>query len=307
MKNSGVRPAFDEFLALSKRGNTVPVYRQILADFETPLSAYLKIEGRGPSYLLESVEQGERLGRYSFLGASPAWVLESRGREMQFISKKDNRRWTTGTDPLTELEHLMASYRAVGLPDLPRFAGGCVGYAGYDVVRFFEPVGGEKPDVLNVPDSVWMLSDTLVIFDHLEHVMKVVANATIPEGPSKTQPKRAQAAYKKAVAQIAAMIRQLKQPLWYSPPAAARKLKSGAVRSNVSRPAFLKAVRAAKGHIGKGDAIQIVLSQRFEVPVACPPFEVYRALRSINPSPYMFYLNFGAFALVGSSPEILVH
>ena len=299
-------PTPEEFLRLAKRGNVIPVYREILADFETPLSAYLKLEGRGPAYLLESVERGERLGRYSFLGSSPGMVLESRGREMWLKGERESRQWTTMTDPLTELKQIMEKYRGVPVPGLPRFSGGFVGYSGYDTVRFFEPVGKEKPDSLNVPDSVWMLADSLVIFDHLEHVMKVVSNAMIPPGPASTLKARASAAYQKAVRRIEEMTRKLRQPLWYSPPGGKRELDNLPVRSNVARERFLSNVRKAKQAIGRGEAIQIVLSQRFGLPITCAPFEIYRALRSLNPSPYMFYLNLGAFSLVGSSPEILV-
>ncbi len=299
-------PSLEEFLTLAKRGNVIPVYRQILADFETPLSAYLKLEGRGPAYLLESVEGQERLGRYSFIGSNPSLIVESRGREMWAKSKQGNRQWTTLTDPLVELEQLMASYRSVSAPGLPRFSGGFVGYAGYDVVRFWEPIGPPKKDLLGVPESVWLLSDTVVIFDHVERVMKVVANATIPDGDGASCTKRAKAVYGQATRRVESIVRQLRQPLWYSPPKDHRRLENPSVRSNMSRGTFIQAVQKAKQAIRDGEAIQVVLSQRFEVPVACSGFEIYRALRSLNPSPYMFYLNLGSFALIGSSPEILV-
>ena len=288
------RPSEREFLRLARRGNVVPVYRQIPADFETPLSAYLKLEGKGPAYLLESAEQGERFGRYSFIGSEPRRVLQIRGR-----------------DSIAELERLLSSYRGVSVPGLPRFSGGLVGYAGYDTVRFLEPVGPKKPDVLGVPDSVWMLSDSVVIFDHLEHVMKVVANAVIPPGPASTLKRRAKKSYAQAARRAEEMVRRLEMPLRRS----ARRLNKSTgykvpgtqrVSSNMSRKAFTAAVRKAKRAISDGETIQIVLSQRFGVPVRCAPFEIYRSLRSLNPSPYMFYLNLGGFALVGSSPEILV-
>ncbi len=291
---------------MSRRGNVIPVYQEILADFETPLSAYLKLEGRGPAYLLESVEQGERLGRYSFLGASPGLVVESRGREMWVKSARENRQWTTLTDPLKELQQLLKPYKPVELPGLPRFCGGFVGFAGYEIVRFLEPIGKPKPDPLGLPDSIWLLSDTLVIFDHIERTMKVVANAAIPAGSRAMLERRAKAAYSKAVKRIEGMIRSLKQPLWYAPATARRHLNSAPVRSNMSREKFMSGVRRAKQAISQGETIQVVLSQRFQVPVACAPFEIYRALRTVNPSPYMFYLNLGPFALIGSSPEILV-
>ena len=298
-------PAFPEFLRLVRRGNVIPVYRQILADFETPLSAYLKLEGKGPSYLLESVEGGERLGRFSFLGSGPALVLESKDRKMKLTQNGRTQTWMTGSDPLAELEKLSGAYKAVELPGLPRFTGGFVGYAGYDIVRFLEPVGARKKDVLRVPDSVWMLSDSLVIFDHLEHIMNVVSNAIIPPGSAGSLERRARVAYAKATGRVDDLVRNLRKPV---PVSAAKKRgkTSLSVRSNMTPAAFIAAVRKAKQAISEGETIQIVLSQRFETPVTCRPFEIYRALRSLNPSPYMFYLNLGSFALVGSSPEILV-
>ncbi len=312
-----VRPSFEEFLRLARRGNVIPVYREILADFETPLSAYLKLAGRGPSYLLESVEGGERLGRYSFLGSSPAMVIESRGSQMRLTSRGRTRRWVTRTDPFRELEQLLRPYRSVEVPGLPRFCGGFVGYAGYDTVRFLEPVGDPKPDRLRVPDSVWLLSDTLVVFDHLEHLLQVVANAILPQGSAGSLVRRARAAYAGALSRLDRMTRALRQPL---PPRLVRRTRTHAgtpyrtrsryvlpdVKSNMSAGMFTAAVREAKRAIAAGEAIQIVLSQRFEVPVTARPFEIYRALRSLNPSPYMFHLDLGGFALVGSSPEILV-
>jgi anthranilate synthase component I len=299
-----VRPSFPEFLRLARRGNVVPVYRQILADFETPLSAYLKLEGKGPAYLLESVEGGERWGRYSFLGSDPAFVLESKGRRMRLTRDGKTEKWITDSDPLAELQRLMAFFRVVSVQGLPRFCGGAIGYAGYDLVRFLEPVGPDKPDVLEVPDSLWMLSCSLVVFDHLEHVMKAVSNAVIPPGPASTLERRARAAYAQADLQVGRMARSLKRPL---PDASRRKgRRPSAVHSNLSPEAFMSAVRKAKQAIAQGEAIQIVLSQRFETAVSCRPFDIYRALRCLNPSPYMFYLNLGSFALAGSSPEILV-
>ena len=298
-------PSLDEFLRLARRGNVVPVYRPIPADFETPLSAYLKLEGRGPAYLLESAEQGERFGRYSFLGSEPRLVVEIRGRQILQRSGAARKRWIS-PDPIRDLEKLLSSYRGVSVPGLPRFSGGLVGYAGYDTVRFLEPVGPKKPDVLGVPDSVWMLSDAVVIFDHLEHAMKVVANAVIPPGPASTLKSRAAKAYAEAVRRVDGMVRKLERSLSLPSPQRGEGKGEGKVQSNMSRARFILAVRRAKRAISDGETIQIVLSQRFERPVRCAPFEIYRALRSLNPSPYMFYLNLGDFALVGSSPEILV-
>ena len=284
-----LRPTEQEFLRLARRGNVIPVYREILADFETPLSAYLKLEGRGPAYLLESAEQGERFGRYSFIGSEPRAVLKISGR-----------------DPIAEMERLLSSYRGVRVAGLPRFSGGLVGYAGYDAVRFLEPVGPKKRNVLGVPDSIWMLSDSVVIFDHLEHVMKVVANGIVPPGPAAALPSRAKAAYAQAARRVERMTRRLQGPLPRSRSSRWKGRGNGKVSSNLSRQAFIGAVRKAKRAISEGEIIQAVLSQRFEMPARCSPFGIYRSLRSLNPSPYMFYLNLGSFALVGSSPEILV-
>ncbi len=300
-------PSLAAFARLAAQANVIPVCRTIRAAAETPLSAYLKLEGRGPAYLLESAEQGKGMGRYSFIGAAPSLVVESHGRRMTVTDRRGTRRWTMAHDPLWELQQLLAPYRSVTLPGLPRFAGGFVGYVGYDLVRFLEPVGPAKPDVLGVPDSVWMLSDTVVVFDHLERVLKIIVNAMIPSGTPATLGRRAGTAYARAAARIDEIIEQLQRPAPAARPSAPRRTRRpSAVRSNMTRPAFLAAVQRAKAAIAQGETIQIVLSQRFEVPVACRPFEIYRALRSVNPSPYMFYFHRGSFALVGSSPEILV-
>ncbi len=284
----------------------VPVYREVSTRVLEPLSAYSKLEGMGPAYLLESVEQGEVLGRYSFIGSNPKLILESRGKRMKLTQGGRTRSWTTKTDPFQELKKLSDQYRALPVPGLPRFSGGFVGYAGYDMVRFLEPVGKRKPDHLNVPDSIWMLSDTVVIFDHLMGHIKVVVNAVIPKGSRTSLSKRARAAYDKATREVDGLVDQLRIPVRPAPFKRRRVSHAGGVRSNVSKGRFLSAVKKAKQAISMGEAIQIVLSQRFRVPVNCPPLNVYEALRSVNPSPYMFYLNFGKFALAGSSPEILV-
>ncbi len=297
MKAAKVYPSAEQFAKLAKKGNLVPVWTEIPADFDTPLSAYLKLEGTGPAYLLESVEQGEKLGRYSFLGSSPRWILESKGRQMSLREGKKIRRWTTASDPLRELELLLGRYRAVETEGLPRFSGGVVGYAGYEMVRFLEPVGAAKKDKLGVPDSIWMLSDSVVVFDHVERRMKLVVNALISDDPAR--------AYRQAVQTLNRLTLKMKTPLRSS---AARKpaAASKKVASNLSKAAFVKAVREAKKAISAGEIIQVVLSQRFSRRASVPAFDIYRALRSINPSPYMFYLNLGSFALAGTSPEILV-
>ncbi|PIQ81962.1 MAG: anthranilate synthase component I [Candidatus Omnitrophica bacterium CG11_big_fil_rev_8_21_14_0_20_64_10] len=304
---NGCLPSEAAFLRLARRGNVIPVVREIPADFETPLSAYLKLAGagRGPSFLLESVEGGERLARYSFLGAAPAFTISSRGHQMTLRRGRRTRRWRTAVDPLTELKSVLADYKEVPAPGLPRFTGGLVGYGGYDLARFLEPVGERLPDRLNLPDAFWMLSDTVVVFDHVERRMKIVANGIVEPGFKAGLPVRARRAYQKAVRRIEEQARKLQRPL-KAPAPVRRRGRSLTVRSNMTPSDFLKKVSRAKRAIGRGEAIQIVLSQRFETPVSAPPFEIYRALRSLNPSPYMFYLDTGEAALVGSSPETLV-
>ena len=295
-------PTLNEVRRLASRGNLIPLYREIPADFETPLSAYLKVEGAGPAYLLESVEGGEQVARYSFLGSSPRLIFQSRGAEVTIKENGRSHRFLTREDPLLELRRLLAPYRAVDLPHLPRFTGGLVGYVGYDLVRFFEPVPEIAADDLHVPETLFLLSDTLVIFDHVEHRLKVVAHVDLTRGGSASAVPQA---YAEAVGKIEHLATRLRGPLprRLSP----RKGRgSFSVASNMTRSQFLRKVRQVKKNISEGEIIQGVLSQRFSARVSAHPFSIYRALRSVNPSPYMFYLNLGKFTLIGSSPEILV-
>jgi anthranilate synthase component 1 len=290
-------PSRNEFIELAKQGNLVPVYAEMLADFETPLSAFQKIDNGDHSFLLESVEGGENLARYSFLGGSPSLVFSSKGSKVSIREGKVTKNFQSN-DPITELKAIMSRYKSVGLSGLPRFSGGLVGYIGYDIVRFFERIPDKNADDLKVPDCLFMLADTMLIFDHVDRKIKVVSNAHVTGDAGKC--------YDSAVKRIAGIIDKLKSAkekkyaTHKTPP---RKIS---FKSNATKEEFAASVNSAKEHIRKGDIIQVVLSQRFQVPVKSEPFQIYRALRSINPSPYMYYLKMGDICLVGSSPEIMV-
>ena len=292
-------PDKKEFIKLSKKGSLIPVYTQILADFETPLSAFAKIDKGEYSFLLESVEGGERIARYSFLASSPSLVFSSKAGKIT-MSEGGKRREFIAKDPIEELKKILARYKFVNVKGLPRFSGGLVGFLGYDMVRFMEKLPDENTDDLKIPDSVFMLTDTLLIFDHVDHKIKVISNAHVKGSPAKC--------YEEAVKKIDNLVRLLQSPVHERKQAFSEKKKSGALEleSNFTKKEFEDAVKAAKVYIKKGDIIQMVPSQRFSTPIESKPFDIYRALRSINPSPYMYYLKLASISLVGSSPEIMV-
>ncbi len=292
-------PTKEEFVKLAAKGNLIPVYREILADFETPLSAFTNIDKGDYSFLLESVEGGERIARYSFLGSSPSLVFSSKGKKIELREGKISKSFTTKDDPMKELKKILAKYKFVKTKGLPRFCGGLVGFLGYDMVRFFEDIPNKNYDDLKIPESVFMLTDTILIFDHVDHKIKVVSNVHVKSSASD--------AYDEAVRRIDSIIRDLKPAKSGKAAFTVRKgPKQFSLKSNLTKAAFEEAVGKAKGYIKKGDIIQAVLSQRLQVSISAHPFDIYRALRSINPSPYMYYLKFGDFSLVGSSPEIMV-
>lgn len=292
-------PDKKEFIKLAKHGNLIPVYAEIEADLLTPVSAFLRIKGRGYSYLLESVEGEEKLARYSFLGSDPSLVFKSTGRQIEIKEYGRVRRYKTDKDPLFEIKNIMAGYSFVPVKGLPRFCGGLVGYIGYDMVRFFENIPDKNLVGLDLPDSVFVLTDTILIFDHVMHKIKIVSNAYI-------KAKKAAAVYAEAVGKIERIIKSLSGA---GPSAPEEKKTAGRIRisSNCSKGAFYGMVRDAKRYIRNGDIIQAVLSQRFSTELGSrEPFRIYRNLRSINPSPYMYYLDFKDIRLIGSSPEIMV-
>ncbi len=292
-----------QFLRLaSRKAAVIPVYREVLADLETPVSAFLKIGDVPHAYLLESVEGGEKVGRFSFIGGDPHLVFSSHGRDVTLAYRgKPARTFKTDRDPLHELQKVLGRYRQAPVKGLPPFSGGAVGYMGYDMVRFFERVPDKNPDAQGIPDSLFIFADTLCAFDHLNKKMKVICNAVPSEF---TDPA---AAYDAALEKIENLIAKLRAT---SAPAATAETDGvpppPRVRSNMTRGAFVRAVRKAKAYIKKGDIFQVVLSQAFQSPVRSQAFDIYRALRSVNPSPYMFYIHAGNFRLVGSSPEVHV-
>jgi len=276
-------PTLEEVRRLKKCGNLVPVCRDIQADLETPVSAYLKIARGNYSFLLESVEGGERLARYSFIGTEPLLILRT-GKE-------------NPVDPLNMVEKKLAQFRPVAIANLPRFHGGMVGYLSYEVARYFERLPCPVQDPQGLPESVLMLAGTLLVFDHVTHKIKVVSHAHL-DGDVDT-------AYREATCKIDDLVNRLEQPM-HSEALKNAPPDRSEVSSNFSQAEFEAIVSQAKEYIYAGDIIQTVLSQRLARRTDANPFAIYRALRSINPSPYMYYLHLGDFYIAGASPELLV-
>ncbi len=295
---------FDEFVDLARRGTFVPVWKEIMADLLTPVSAFMKIaEHSDYAFLLESVEGGERVARYSFLGKDPFLVLRARGGTT--VIERSGVTTTNDAPFVDTLRSLMAEFRSPFVPDLPRFTGGAVGFLGYDATPWFEPslgevwgrgFGGEQAPGPG-DDAGFMLFDTVLAFDHVKHRILVIANARV------TADEDLETLYQFACAKIQFLERELEQSL--SQPERPRR-RPIEVRSNQARETFEQGVRTIKEHIAAGDIYQAVLSQRFETQVDVDPFTVYRALRHVNPSPYMYFIRMGSQAIVGSSPEMLV-
>lgn len=299
MNPDSLHPTADEFVRLARQGNLIPVYREILADMETPVSAFRKIDDGRTSFLLESIEGGEKWARYSFLGSGASRVFRCRGE--YFEELRDGRCQASGrvADPLARLRELMAVYRPVEVDGLPRFFGGAVGYLGYDMVRFVEELPDGNPATIGGWDACFMFTDQLLIFDNMRQTIKLVCNVHLADGADPG------AAYAEARKRIDAMLEQLRRPLQVRPAAADRDGEQP-LEANFSPAGFEDAVRACKEYIRAGDIFQVVLSQRFSGPLQSDPFDIYRALRTINPSPYMYFLRFDESLVVGASPEVLV-
>ncbi|OPX19956.1 MAG: anthranilate synthase component I [Desulfobacca sp. 4484_104] len=292
-----VTPDFDTFQQLAAQGNLIPIYREILGDLETPVLAYKKLRGNSMSYLLESVEGGEKWGRYSFLGLNPALILTVQQQTVRVQDRQETKVYEKVADPFEIIRQVLGCYQAVASPDLPRFYGGLVGYLSYDMVRYIERLPELTPPA-DWPEAILVLADHLLIFDNVRHTIKVVALVHItPEVPLET-------IYEQGVAGLEALIDRLRQPQHFPPPAP--ESATVTLTSNLTPERFQEIVLKAKDYITAGDAIQIVLSQRFQTARQQDPFDLYRALRSINPSPYMFYLDLGDLQLAGASPEVLV-
>jgi len=296
-------PNREEFRDLAKKYNLIPVYKDIIADLETPVSAFQKIQQAAENaFLLESAEQGEKLGRFSFLGANPHLVVTC-ANGVVTIKNGATCKTKKVKDPLSVIEEIISAYKPAKYQDFPPFSGGAVGYLGYDAIKYFEDIPRSGEDDLGLPEMVFVITDTILIFDHLKHRIRVVANAHVEGDEGKV--------YDEAIAKIESLIGQLR-----AVPSAqqfrtitftdnAFKSSNG-IKSNMSKEQFMGAVEKAKDYIRAGDILQTVLSQRFCTEAKVSAFDIYRALRTINPSPYMYYLKFGDFALVGSSPEPLV-
>jgi anthranilate synthase component 1 len=294
-----ITPTKEVFLQKSKQGNLIPVYREILADMETPVSAFRKIDSGKYAYLLESVEGGEKWGRYSFLGANPSRVFRCKGRSVTILKDGVVEQSKEVENPVAALKEMIAPYKPVPMEGLPRFFGGVVGYFSYDMVRFFEDLPAQTEDDLNLPDAVFMLTDTILIFDNVSLKIKVVSNVHLDEGLDPAEE------YDRAVERINRIIDDLKKPMAHPP---LEMDSSGEVEfsSNFSKAEYQHVVERCKEYIKAGDIFQVVPSQRFQARVSGDPFRIYRALRNINPSPYLRYLKLDDFCLVGSSPEVLV-
>ena len=296
-----VVPSPDDFARMARQGNVVPVYTRLAADFETPLSAYLKLRDARNSFLLESAESTEKAGRWSILGSGPRRIFEARGREITIREGAKSRSFTAKGDVLEALETEMAGFRPVTHGELPPFTGGMVGYLSYDAVRQFEPtLGPPPPDPLGIPDAVFLLADTLVVFDHRLRRLFIVANALLDDHD------RPEDAYAEACGRISTVVEILNRPFHVPALNGLIQTEPGQAESNTSREEFEEMVRAGKEYIAAGDIFQFVPSQRFVTDFPQPPVDLYRALRSVNPSPYLFLLELDGFALVGSSPEVHV-
>ncbi len=301
LSTTSVSPTIEEFRNLAAQGNVVPVYAQLAADFETPLSAYLKINGDAEAFLFESAESTGDSGRYSILGSKPRTTITARGQQITLSENGKTTEWQTEKDILTELEQLMEKYNPVTHGNAPPFYGGAVGYLSYDSVRQFEPsISAPAKDELGLPDALFIIAEDLLIFDHRLRRLILVANAFIDEHDTPD------AAYKDAQHRISAMQALLDQPLHITPLNGLTEFETPEMRSNTTQQEYEAMVVKAKKYIAAGDAFQIVPSQRFETDYTGSPVDLYRALRHVNPSPYMFILQLEDFSLVGSSPEVHV-
>lgn len=295
-------PSFDTVKNLARRGNLIPIYREILADLETPVSAFMKISTSDYAFLLESVEGGEKWGRFSFLGASPRLLFRSKGRSAEWIENGRPRSFHVSTTPLDLIKERLDRYVPVPVEGLPRFFGGMVGYFSYDVAGFFEDLPDRLPDDLGLPDCYLMLADTILIFDNVRHSIKIVHNLYLPDYRDLDE------AYRAASSAIAGVENLLAAPLEVpgGGPESGASGRAPEFRDNLTSSEYCRAVGKAKTYIENGDIIQVVLSRRLEAEAPSSTFDLYRALRMINPSPYMFYLHMGELSLAGASPETLV-
>ena len=306
-------PTKEEFCRLAKQGNLIPVTRRLLADQETPLTAYRKIRGQGESFLFESVEGGEHLGRYSFVGCNPRGMIRQTGDQVEWIEEGQVlesfkvvgrggvQNENEVSDGLAVVEKVLANYRPVDVPGLPRFTGGALGFVGHEFIHDIEPVVPRPPeDELGTPTVCFIIADELLVFDRVAQTLTIIVNGIISEGDDPA------VIYDEAASEVERIVSLLEQSSEYKPVSFPAELPEKEFQSNQVKDRFLKNVARAKEYINEGDIIQVVGSQRFSAEVNASPLDVYRAVRSINPSPYMFLLEFEGYSLVGASPEIHV-
>jgi len=297
-----ISPSYEQFLEHLEHGNLVPVWEEVLVDYDTPVSVFRKIESPDYSFLLESVEGGDKWARYSFIGTEPSVVFRSKGRSIEIVHADGETEALTG-DPILTLRDLLSRYRPVSCEELPRFHGGAVGYFGYDMVRFIEDIPDTSPDELDLWDSIYMVMDTVLAFDNVTNKIKVISNAYVPNVEN------AKEEYEKSLAKIAELKGKLRSSLdetftnGISEGASEEEFR---LESNFEPEQFKEAVLRTKEYIKSGDIIQAVISQRWKTDLRVDPFDLYRALRMLNPSPYMFFLRMGDVMLTGSSPEVMV-
>lgn len=289
---------YEEFLKLAGEGTVVPVVKRVMADLLTPVAAYLKIERLSPySFLLESVEGGEKVARYSFLGFGPQTIVRARAGKV--VIENESGEEETDQPMLSTLRRLSGKHIPVRLPDLPPFVCGAVGYMGYDAVRWFEKIPDSNPDDLKIDDAVMMFFSRLLVFDHVRHQIHLIANV-FTEGKTDGLEEE----YRAAMDEIETMEARLGDAI--EPLPRLKLAEPVRLRSNMTKSQFEEAVTRAKEYIAAGDIFQVVLSQRFDVGLGAHPFEIYRSLRVVNPSPYMFYLKIDDRSIIGASPEMLV-
>ncbi|MEO5346540.1 MAG: anthranilate synthase component I [Magnetococcus sp. YQC-9] len=296
-----MHPSLQAFRTLVGQGNLIPVYREIMADLDTPVSAFMKVAGeQSHAFLLESVQGGEKWGRYSMIGLDPMAIFTVNGNRVELSNRRDGSKVVEEGNPVEILRKFMGRFRPVAVEGLPRFHGGAVGFFSYDMVRCFERIPDANPNVLGCPDALFMLTDLTLIFDNLFGKLKVVVNVLVEPGGD------ADALYHQAATRIDAVVERLKAG-WrppYTPPG--RPVSEADFVHEADRESFEAAVRKAKEYILVGDIFQVVLSHRLSIPFDHPPIALYRALRATNPSPYLYFIRMGDFSIVGSSPEILV-
>jgi anthranilate synthase component 1 len=299
------KPELQEVLRLAEEYNLIPVSRTLLADTETPIRVFQHFYEEPYAFLLESADGGVNLARYSFIGTDPFMVIRGKKGKMT-VELKDGSRTTLEGRPIETLRELLAQYSSPNIPDLPRFTGGAVGYFGYDLLQYYEKLPAHRRDDLNMDDIEFMFCDQVIAFDHVKHQIKIIANVHIPEGADREAVCRA---YEETVQRIEQTAAKLQSPLPNERMITQNipdKVELGEVRSNVTKEQFMANVEKAKEYIRAGDIFQVVLSQRFEIDAKVSPLHVYRVLRMVNPSPYMYVLKLRDEVIVGTSPELLV-